>query len=83
MKEEILQLIPWILKTLKKTTIKSCTPNWTTRINRYITRKKNNLPKLNHEETEKYLNRPMTIKEIKSPGKDGFTGEFYQIFKEN
>ena len=41
------------------------------------------LPKLNHEETEKQLNRPMTNKEIKSPGKDGFTGEFCQIFKGN
>ena len=52
---------------------------------------KYNLPKLNQEETEN-LNRPITSTEIetvtknistnKSPGPDGFTGEFYQKFKE-
>ena len=46
--------------------------------------------KLNHEKIEN-LNRPITSKEIKSviknlstnksPGYDGFTGEFYQTFK--
>ena len=51
--------------------------------------KKYNLPKLN-EEAES-LNRPITADEIKavikkllahkSPGPDGFTGEFYKIFK--
>ena len=52
---------------------------------------KYNLPKLNQEEIEN-LNRPITSTEIetviktlstnKNPGPDGFTGEFYQKFRE-
>ena len=52
---------------------------------------KYNFPKLNQEEIEN-LSRPITNMEIeaviknlptsKSPGPDGFTGEFYQKFRE-
>ena len=52
---------------------------------------KHNLPKLNQEEI-KNLNRPITSMEIeaviknfptnKNSGPDGFTGEFYQKFRE-
>ena len=52
---------------------------------------KHNLPWLNQGEIEN-INRPITSTEIetviknlptnKSPGPDGFTGEFYQTFRE-
>ena len=52
---------------------------------------KHNLPRLNQEGMEN-INRPLTSTEIetmiknlptnKSPGPDGFTGEFYQTFSE-
>ena len=50
-----------------------------------------NLPRLNQEEIEN-MNRPITSSEVgtvikifpktKSPGPDGFTGEFYLTFRE-
>ena len=50
-----------------------------------------NLPRLNQKEIEN-MNRPITSNDIetmiknlptiKSPGPDGFTGEFYQTFRE-
>ena len=48
---------------------------------------KHNLQRLNQEETEN-MNRPIrsteieTVIENNSPGPDGFTGEFYQTFRE-
>ena len=57
----------------------------------HILLEKYNFPKLNQEEREN-LNRPITSMEIetviknlptnKSPGPDGFTGEFFQKFRE-
>ena len=50
---------------------------------------KYNLPRLNQKETEN-MNRPIRDTEIKtdfktsskSPGSDGFTGDFYPIFRD-
>ena len=57
----------------------------------YTFLEKFNLPGLNQEEIE-IMNNPITSTEIetavknvpknKSPGPDGFTGEFYQTFRE-
>ena len=59
-------------------------------INRFI--EKFNLPRLNTEEIE-IMNNPITSTEIesviknlhknKSPGPDGFTGEFYQTLEKS
>ena len=63
--------------------------NLTTRIDNFL--ETYSLPKLNQEKIDQ-LNRPITRNEIeyviktlptnKSPGSDGFTGEFYQTYKE-
>ena len=64
--------------------------HWTIRKNMDKFLETYNLPRLNQEETEN-LNRQIITNKIdavikklptnKSPGQDGFTGEFYQTFK--
>ena len=93
MKEERLQLIPQKYKGLLAITMKNCVPrNLKTQVKWTHFQKKYNLPKLNEEEAEN-LNTPITADEIeavikklptqKSPGPDGFTGEFYKHLRKN
>ena len=89
MKEERLQLIPQKYKGLQEITVKNyMSRNLKTQLNWTDFQK---IPKLNEEEAES-LNRQITPEGIetvikkfpthKSPGPDGFTGEFYKSFKE-
>ena len=65
-------------------------PNWTTQ-KKWKNFQKYRLPRLSQEETDS-LNRPITRSEIefvtknppanKSPGPDGYIGEFHQRYKE-
>ena len=65
--------------------------NWTTWVKQINFQKICNIPKLNQEERES-LNGTIKTSKIravikkfpahKTPGPDGFTGEFYQTFKE-
>ena len=87
MKAKMLKLIPQ-----KQNIIRGCYEQlyWTTykKWKKFLERY--NFPRLNHEDIEN-LNRLITSKEIesivknlpanKSPGPDGFTGEFYQNLK--
>ena len=77
-------------KRLYETTVSNCMPIKQTTWKKWTNSQKN-FPKRNQEEIEN-LHRPITSTEIetnkkklptsKSPGPDGFTGEFYQKFKE-
>ena len=91
MKEERLQLTLQKYKRLYEITMKNYKPrNLKPRWNGKFL-EKCSLPKWN-EEGEESLKRPITADEIKaviiklpthkSPGPDGFTGEFYKAFKE-
>ena len=84
MKEERLQLVPQNTKDCKKLLWRTVCQEFENlgEMDKFI--EKHNLPKLNEEEAES-LNRPITADEIeavikklthKSPGPDGFTGEF-------
>ena len=67
-----------------------CKKNWTTQ-EKQINFQEHNIPRLNQEDPES-LNRPIATSKIKAvikklpehkrPELDGYTGEFYQTFKE-
>ena len=91
MKEERLQLIPQKYRGLYSSYYEELYAKKFENLGEMDTfLEKYNLPKLNEEEAEN-LNRPITADEIeavfkkllthKSPGPDGFTGEFYRAFK--
>ena len=88
----MLQLTTQKYKESEETTMSNCMPiKWTTqkKMDRFLQRY--NLQRLNLEEIEN-MNRQITSTEIenvikklsknKSPGPDGFTGEFYITFRE-
>ena len=92
MKEERLQLVPEIQRIIRNQYEELFVQKFENlgQIDTFL--EKYNLPKLKEEAAEN-LNRPITADEIeavikklpthKSPGPDGFRGEFYKAFKED